>query len=972
MDLSPYLAGGIVSGGYLLNNEGRQPREVKKIRKKVPKSEIPSGKNIYHSTRWKKVRSHVQDVSADSYRKSLDPYNKNIIPPYFNVLGAKTYIDDFTLKEAEYSKSGKKRRSAVNQGGIELDIIDKSPMFNPLRETKLPDTRVRSSDHLFKEQDGIFGRGIVGAIGPITHGTVGLSGKNGVGIRQKGVSPAPGQPAPIDPSPRPKGRPKRKTFINETGGDQEMDISESPIFKPLGRISEPVTSEDLGFGPKDYRTRTLTGGSNPISQGGVRENFQNAKVNKNVSSMYDIANRSPINDYRPTKQEHFSNFTIHGPQNSNDPNVHSNMVPFFGGKATQNMDPLMHQQRLERYTGQTNSVTELRSQAKTELPLFFKEVPNQTFIHGTPVDNLERNQDRYIASNLKQKVAPAEEIRVGPGLNYGYDAQPQDGFHPMYRPDFRNIDTLRVNPKNVYRGRILSGKNITSNRGLLGRTYKRRPDTFYLLGPSRWNVTTGSYTGPKVRENFKAYTTNREWSNVDYTGIAGNTQIMAPKPTFYLEGNKECLAAEGDYTDKSDPSCLAVNQKSIHGAVQHTLKNQFRQAPPRNFFLDGPAHPKFDYSMSSYTAYGEERDTTERPLGAQRLNTFINQGPKKYLYDDARTTTRQTAYVKDYQGQANTKTTERPIRHPYDDARTTTRQTMNVKDYQGQAQTKSTERPIRHPYDDARTTTRQTAYVKDYQGQAQTKSTERPIRHPYDDARTTTRQTMNVKDYQGQAQTKATERQVTHPYDDARTTTRQTTYVKDYQGTAGTKEIEHQVTHPYDDARTTTRQTTYVKDYQGTAGTKEIERQVTHPYDDARTTTRQTVYVKDYQGISGATDQTRLPQSYQDMYNATTKNTQEDILAGRIYGPNKNTNIAIGSADINMQITSRTGYDITKYKQNPNKLYTSIPAVEVNYNASTSQGNRDVEGIRQPATYLTDQHQKNPYTQSLQSATPLT
>ncbi len=803
-DLALYLLGSLLVGGYYLNKSGKQSRKVLGKREKVPETEIPVGDNIYHNTRWKTVRDHVQRVSDESYEKARDPFNQNVIPPFFNVLGKEELSGHELIRTRGGQGIGNR---FINETG-QITEIDSSPMFNPL--TPLV-TEARDLSRTVPR---------------------------GIGL--------------ADP---------------ELPGNYGNSISGSP------------SSNIQGLGLNTF--------------GEPQDKIEQFKVSNR---------RSADPKGLPSKQEHFANFTIHGPRNSNNPNYHNNMVPFFGGKGTQNINPEAQQLRLEIFTGQTNNPTEFRSQPKREIPSLYDGGPNQTYVYGTPNENVSRERDRYVTSFLKTKVSPTEQIRVGPGAGYGYDAVPRDGFHPMYRPTFRNVDDLRVNPKNTYEGRVLAGKEMVTNRGIEGRFFKRRPDRFYVNNPDRYFRTTGAYTAPQVREQFFAYKTNREQTTQDYTGIAsGVGDTLAPKPGVYLQGSQP---------DNVKGGCTGYQpgyrNVGIQGQVQHTRRNQFPHAAPRNTFAPGENHPNFDYAVGGYVAYGQERESTERPLGSQRLNPFRNDGTQIYPYDTARTTTRQTTNVKDYQGIAGTKDTERGIKYPYDTARTTTRQTTNVKDYQGIAGTKDTERSTKYPYDTARTTTRQT------------------------------------------------------------------TNVKDYQGIAGTKDTERGTKYPYDTARTTTRQTTNVKDYQGIAGTKGTEHAIKYPYDTARTTTRQTVNVKDYQGISGAVDGTRNPRSYEAEYNATNKGRQETILEGRIYGPNKSTNVTIGSCDINAQITSRTGYDITKYGQLPNKQYQQPTSIPHNFGNTTSQGNRDTTGIRQPAYYLVQQFNSNPYTQSLHSATPLT
>jgi hypothetical protein len=670
-------------------------------------------------------------------------------------------------------------------------------------------------------------------------------------------------------------------FINETGNGREVNITESPMFNPLGFDSgADGTIENFSGGPGEKQRE--------------QEMLEQFSVNNRTS---DPRTNSV------SKQEHFQSYTIHGPANSNNPNYHNNMVPFFGSKVTQSTDPMAWQTTLEYYTGQTNAGTEFRSRPKREIPSLQDRTPGQTYIYGTPADN-SYQRDRFITSTLKTGITPFQKIRVGSGISGTYDWKPRDGFHSWYRPPQRNVDELRVNKKNVYEGRLLPGKEQNGNRGIIGDVHKRRPDTFWVNDQRRWFRTTGANLAPQIRQNFVAYKQNREDTNIAYTGIAGNKENLSQRAGIYLEGSDMDTSggASMQVFDRCTGEPIQQCFNTLNSRVQHTERNQLPHTPFRNF-------------------------------GAGQTNK--NQ---KVPYDEAKTTTRQTLAVKDYMGIAG-----------------------NEGDLHNQM----------YPYDEAKTTTRQTVAIKDYQGIAGNEGNLKNKKYFYDDARTTTRQTVAVKDYMGVIGNKENLKNKKYPYDEARTTTRQTVAIKDYMGGLGNKENLKNQKYLDDEARTTTRQTLAVKDYQGIAGNEGNLKQQKYLYDQARSTTRQTVAIKDYQGIAGQ-EGVINPQSREAAYAATTNNNQEGLLESRTYGPNKATNITIGACDVNMQIKARTGYDITRYGPNENRQYTVTPSVGQNFSAATSQNQRDQPGVRQPEAFVVEQHRRNPYSQSLQSAPSIT
>ena len=722
-------------------------------------------------------------------------------------------------------------------------------------------------------------------------------------------------------------------FINEGRGGNEVPIQDSPMFNPLG----------VGN----------MGSINPDTPG--VENFE-------------VANRSSgnPNSNLVTREEHFGNYTVSGPANSNNPMEHNNMVPFFGSRVTQNTDPEANMTLLQNYTGQTNDITEFRSQPHREIPSLQDRTPGQSFIYGMPADLTADTKNRYITSNFKQNVTPFQQIRVGPGIAPDtYEAAPRDGFHSYYRPAQRNVDDLRVNPKNTYRGRTLAGKQRVQNRGFSGDVFKNRPDTFSVNDQRRWNKTTGAFTAPRIRENFEVDLNcqNRSSTNVSYVGAAGTQSIQQNRPGVYLEGSPadnggSCVGGElgvdgriaDDYRDgtleggipyryshRPSDDLLAESDCewtgplesgaacTLSARVQHTLKNQLKSTPYRNI-------------------QGDSIKSTQR------------------FFDKAKQTNQ--VFVKDYMGQAHCDDQSKPIMRPFDKAKQTNQ--VFVKDYMGQAHADDQSKPIMRPFDKAKQTNQ--VFVKDYMGQAHSDDQSKPIMRPFDKAKTTA--TAFVKDYMGQAHADDQSKPIMRPFDKAKTTT--TAFVKDYMGQAFSDDQSKAVMRPFDKTRPNMRDSTQCKDYMGISSARaDHQKSKARPFDKARSNTRATTYVKDYLGGAGSV-QTRKPRSYEDMYNATTSNNMEELLEGRTYGPNKASNIAAGACDVNIQIKDRTGYDITKYGSNPSRTYQAIPSIQNSFENTSTRDQRGRPGARQPEDFAVEQFKCNPYSQALDSSAPMT
>jgi len=334
-------------------------------------------------------------------------------------------------------------------------------------------------------------------------------------------------------------------------------------------------------------------------------------------------------------------FTVHGPQNSSNPMVHNNMVPFFKGQVKQNMDPYAHASSLEAFTGQTGNISERKAMSKEEVPYMFAPQKGITYPYGTPnVGNYGR--ERYITSELKTSVPAVSELRVGPGLDYGspgvngalgsFPSAPKDGFHPMYRPVERNIDELRVNKKPTLEGRTVLGQK-GSNRGVLGFVQKKTPDSFWENTPDRWFTTTGDIQLPAIRENFDAQHTNRAETTVSYAGPGyGNEAVHG---TYSTPDERAVLR---NNTDAIPPANVAAADKVVgnFGIAGYERSVKMRQTERTG--MQGSGCRNLD-------------DGTEVAAGAQRIGVFSNAGSTAPI-GRARTTTRETTVraLEDYHG----------------------------------------------------------------------------------------------------------------------------------------------------------------------------------------------------------------------------------------------------------------------------------------------------------------------------------
>lgn len=217
---------------------------------------------------------------------------------------------------------------------------------------------------------------------------------------------------------------------------------------------------------------------------------------------------------------------------------HDNMQPYFSGSNKNNIT-----NPESRYNNDRTLDSLLGQQAfdrrKTEQsPLFLPEQGSQ-WAYGMPSHN-DYFQSRA-GANLTQKmnnVNPFKEQPVAPGLG-GIDAQPQGYNTGLMARDMymdKSVDDLRVanRPKTsaLMYGREGPAMSRITERGILGKMEKNRPERAFEMSPERYFTTTGAVKGATLHAiQPDEKTVNRATTGVSYVGGAG-----AMNPATYTEG----------------------------------------------------------------------------------------------------------------------------------------------------------------------------------------------------------------------------------------------------------------------------------------------------------------------------------------------------------------------------------------------------------------------------------------------------
>ena len=227
--------------------------------------------------------------------------------------------------------------------------------------------------------------------------------------------------------------------------------------------------------------------------------------------------------------------------------IHTNMVPFNGGKVRgQLYNNNIAESVLDNYVGGGS-----QNLKKIEQAPLFKPQDNVQWAYGMP-DMSDFYQSRVNPSMRNNNVKPFESERVGPGLNKGFSANGSGGYNSgMEARDKwlpKTVDELRIttNPKEEYSLENFQGpaQSMVTNVGQIGKMEKYRPDTFFVQTQDRWLTTTGEEKQGRMiaEEIFKP--SHRNDTTTHYTGTPSATLKTASYTTSVNEESKRIQLPE--------------------------------------------------------------------------------------------------------------------------------------------------------------------------------------------------------------------------------------------------------------------------------------------------------------------------------------------------------------------------------------------------------------------------------------------
>ena len=800
-----------------------------------------------------------------------------------------------------------------------------------------------------------------------------------------------------------------KRAYNIFQGQQKMAdvLFDKSLYPQDTNIITPGPPVPIIYNKVDYTDKQL-----PIEFNSY-QSYDNITIDNSQPILVKNPDPAALNKSEPDSGG-WTGISLTGDQINPNKFTHNNMVPFFGGGVTQNLDEFSTRGIFENFTG-----TQDNYQKKQEQGLLFQPQKNMSNVYGTgSLDGFLL--ERYYVSNIRSNETPIEKVYVGPGLNQGFTNEPSGGFQQADTLDYvlpKTVDELRVktDPKISYYGRINPGAKI-AKPGKIGTVYKNKPDTFYIQEPDRYFTTTGQVIAAEQRPCIVTKYTNRKTTELKTrTGSAAPTngtvaQIrskykISPKVT-YSPGPPRNVDGGGQWSilnmlgldTQKKPNALIPNDYGKQSFKVRNDKREIMNLTGKKLVMNYKAPIE---KGSSRTKQLPKNTKKQEQINNPKIYGNLNGHKKGIIYDPnnvPKTTIKETNIYYDYQGGAQNKNRGGVVYDPNDTPKTTIKETNIHNSHSGIMNANTPKGVAYDPNDIARTTIKETNIDNKYQGAIQNKNRGGVVYDPNDVARTTIKETNIHNSHSGILNSNTPKGVVYDPNDITRPTIKETTINNDRKANINNSNKGNYIKNQ-DKPKKTMKQTTMISNAMGIATQKRndahVFKEIQVPetirehssvsyygdadgpdlgaYDvtevQAPDTLRQETSDIEYFGGAGNDGVNMKPMSYEDIYNAEIKAIRSTIDEGYTpgaMGPNQ----GISGSDINVS-TSRIGDIQNKYLTErgvqANKVYNSLPQM--------SSVNLTQEKEIVPNEPLADRinpvivnaFKENPYTQSLTS-----
>ena len=328
---------------------------------------------------------------------------------------------------------------------------------------------------------------------------------------------------------------------------------------------------------------------------------------------------------------------------------HNNMTPFLRKNVTQNTNVENMSSVFDTKTG--NNQFWLN---KKEVPCLFKPEMNA----GGNVCSMKNNDDflksRINNSSRVNNFFPIDKIRVGPGINKGYDSAPTGGFHQMDTADYakpRTLDDLRskINQKETYFEIPMQAppKGI-EQRGVITPFNKNRPDTNYEVTPDMWLKTTGAITKEAERPAENVRPTARPEFHIEYKGAAKYGENSPGQGIENDYGKKAIILYENERATtetRTVVSNVSSIVKAIVAPIMDALKYSMKEYTVEAERGVGNPSIQIPSKATTYDPDNHIMKTTVKETtihDSETINLSGNKETYSSLTDSAKTTVKET------------------------------------------------------------------------------------------------------------------------------------------------------------------------------------------------------------------------------------------------------------------------------------------------------------------------------------------
>lgn len=296
---------------------------------------------------------------------------------------------------------------------------------------------------------------------------------------------------------------------------------------------------------------------------------------------------------------------------------HNNMQPFYRGAIKQNVDSFAGSSYLENSTGRGD-----RFKHKQEVECFFDPVANMGNVCGM------KNQVDYYMKHIEAPIKrnndfPIEQVRVGPGLNMGFNNVSEGGFQQSRTLDYvrpKTVDELRPlsRPKETYELPFQGPQKTQTGgtRGLQAEVTKQRPDTYYEQSKDQWLQTTGATIRETGRPEMVVKPTARVDGHVEYQGPAAAFSAQPGKGEQDDYGKSSVVVYDNE-RDVTQQRTVVSNLTSVVKAVIAPFMDILKRTP-KEYFVDAPR------TFGNLQAQIPEKPTTYDPV-THAMRTTIKE-----------------------------------------------------------------------------------------------------------------------------------------------------------------------------------------------------------------------------------------------------------------------------------------------------------------------------------------------------------